>query len=60
MGYHKCHIPDLDVLKAQFDKLGLKSFAERYKKYEVLIGDSISIQFIETKLKIWYELQKRK
>jgi len=59
MGYHKCHIPDLDVLKIQFDKLGLKSFVEKYKKCEALIGDSISIQFIESKIKLWYELQKR-
>jgi hypothetical protein len=56
MGYHHCHIPDLEVLKTQYDSLGLEGFVERYKKCEFLIGDTESIRYIEHMFKILKEI----
>ena len=59
MGYHHYHTTDLDTIKREYNTLGIDSFVTRYKKYEALIGDSDVINFIEDKIKLSYELQKR-
>lgn len=56
MGHHKCHIPDLETLKKQYETLGLERFVARYKKCECMIGDSNSIKFIEA---IFLKLSKK-
>ena len=49
MGYHHCHIPDLETLMKLYDALGLERFVARYKKCECIIGDSEAIRYIEDK-----------
>ena len=50
MGMDKCHIKDYDELLKEFEKIGLDKFANKYIKYDALIGESRSIQFIENKI----------
>jgi hypothetical protein len=50
MGYHHCHIPDLQTLQTQYEVLGLTNFVMRYKNCQGIIGDSDAIKFIEDKI----------
>ena len=59
MGHHKCHIPDLETLKKQYATLGLERFVARYKKCEVMIGDSEAIRYIEHMFKILKEINSK-
>jgi hypothetical protein len=59
MGYHHCHIPDLETLMKQYDALGLERFVARYTKYESLIGDSEGIRYIEHMCKILNEINSK-
>lgn len=47
----KLHINPLKNLEKEFDKLGLEKFCKKYQKYDLLIGDSESIKFVEDKIK---------
>ena len=53
----KCHIADYAELVNQFQKIGLEKFASKYMKYDALIGESRSIEFIESKIKLMLELK---
>ena len=46
----KCHIADYEQLVNQFERMGLDRFANRYIKYDALVGDSYAITFIENKI----------
>jgi hypothetical protein len=59
MGYHHCHIPDLETLKKQYDSLGLEGFVALYKKCECLIGDTEAIRYIEHMCKILKEINSK-
>jgi len=48
---NKCHIADYEQLVNQFQKIGLEKFANRYIKYDALIGESRAIAFIEIKIR---------
>ena len=49
MGYHHCHVPDMEQSQREFESLGLDEFIRIYSKYECLIGSSEVIEFIEQK-----------
>ena len=59
MGQHTCNIPDLEVLKKQYDTLGLERFVKRYSKCEVMVGDSEAIRYIERMCKILNEINNK-
>ena len=59
MGYHHCHIPDLQTLQTQYESLGLTDFVLRYKKCLALIGDSDAIRFIEDKINEFLKISKK-
>jgi hypothetical protein len=60
MGYHHCHIPDLEVLKKQFSEMGLEKFVHRYKNCQTLIGDTDANTFLESKISEWLSIIKSK
>jgi len=57
VGMDKCHIADYEELINQFQKIGLEKFANKYMKYDALIGESRAIEFIESKIKLMLELK---
>ena len=57
MGYHHCHVPNMNQIKRELESLGLDEFIRIYSKYECLIGDSDVIEFIEQKA---IELENKK
>lgn len=52
---NRCYILNYEELLLQLEYLGLEKFASRYIKYDVLIGESHAITFIETKIKEHYD-----
>lgn len=46
MGFNHCHVSNILQIHKELDMLGLKAFAERYRKYDAISGDSESISFI--------------
>ena len=59
MGHQKCHIPDLETLRKQYDTLGIDKFVSRYKKCECLIGDSEAIRYIEHVFELVKEINSK-
>jgi hypothetical protein len=57
MGYHHCHVPNMQQIQRELESLGLEKFIRIYSKYECLIGDSEVIEFIEQKA---IELENKK
>jgi len=52
MGYHHCHLPEVNKLEEQFQKLGLEQFIKYYSKYETLIGETDRMSYIQQKIKL--------
>lgn len=52
---NKSHIADYEQLVNEFERIGLYKFASKYIKYDVLIGESRAIAFIEDIIKVWNE-----
>ena len=48
---NKCNVADYEQILKEFERLGIERFVKRYRKYEALVGDSNSINFIETKIR---------
>lgn len=57
MGYHHCHVPNMQQIQRELESYGLEEFIRVYSKYECLIGDSEVIEFIEQKA---IELENKK
>jgi hypothetical protein len=57
MGYHHCHVPNMQQIQRELESYGLEEFIRIYSKYECLIGDSEVIEFIEQKA---IELENKK
>lgn len=45
------HINSLIELEKELKSKGVEKFCKKYKKYEILIGDSDSIKFIQDTIK---------
>jgi ribonucleotide reductase alpha subunit len=46
MGFNRCYVSNILQIHKELDDLGLQKFAERYRKYDAITGDSESISFI--------------
>jgi hypothetical protein len=57
MGFNQCYLPDIDKLKTYFESVDLKTFTDRFRKYDCWTGSSESMDFLEQKIKE-YELQQ--
>lgn len=49
MGFNKCILPSIEVMKFQIERDGLKEFIKAYRKYDSIMGDSDRIEFLEQK-----------
>ncbi len=58
MGFNHCYLPDIDKLKQYFESVDLETFVFRFRKYDCWTGSSESIEFLESKVKEYYELQQ--
>lgn len=58
MGFNKCILPSIDVLRDYLYDYGLEKTAKRYLSYDAYIGDSESIDFINTILEKYGNLGK--
>lgn len=48
MGLNKLYIRDIDSLIDEIPQMGYSEFRKRYGKYDILIGDAKSIEFISS------------
>ena len=52
------HLPQVEQLINEFEKVGLETFVDRYTSYESLIGPTESMEFIEKKVNEYKLLKK--
>jgi len=51
MGFNKCYLPDINELKQYYESVDLKTFVNRFRKYDCWTGSSESLDFLEEKVK---------
>lgn len=56
---NKRYLPKLKELKAEYERVPLEEFYQRYGKFESLIGDSESCTFVRKVEKKYHKLKKR-
>jgi len=54
MGFNQCHIPKLSELILYYERYGLEKLVLRFKKYDNWTGDSDAMNYLETKIKKYY------
>ena len=55
MGFNHCHISNLNSVIWELETHGIEKFVKVYQSYDAYSGDSDAINFIEQKLKEYYE-----
>ena len=58
MGFNSCHIPNYKELIEFYNSVDLETFINRFRKYDSWSGESDSMNFLESKIKEYYELQQ--
>ena len=51
MGFNKCILPSIEIMKEEINRDGLETFVIRYGKYDSIMGESDRMEFLETKIK---------
>jgi hypothetical protein len=51
MGFNKCYLPPVDVMKSELNKFGLNIFVESHKKYDCVIGETDRMNFFNELVK---------
>ena len=59
MGYNKCILPSIIIMEAEIKTIGLETFVKRMQKYESIMGETDRMQFLESKIKEFYEQNER-
>jgi hypothetical protein len=54
MGFNKCVLPTINILKEELNRVGLDEFINRYKTYDCIMGEINSVDFLNTKIKQYY------
>ena len=57
MGFNNCYLPEYDELIEYYNSVTLEVFVKRFRKYDCWTGSSESMNFLESKVKEYYELQ---
>lgn len=52
MAYHHRHLPSIDRMEYELNKIGMEKFIQKYSKYPIF-GDSDSINFVLKIKKLW-------
>jgi hypothetical protein len=47
MGFNKCILPSVETLKEMVERDGVQKFSETFMKYDAIMGDSESVEFLE-------------
>ena len=55
MGFNHCQISNLSSVMWELETYGIDKFVKVYTSYDAYSGDSEAINFIEQKLKEYYE-----
>jgi hypothetical protein len=55
MGFNHCYISTIENLQKELDNVGLETFVRQYTKYECITGPSESMNFLESKVKLWQD-----
>jgi len=58
MGFNNCYLPEYDELIKYYNSVTLEVFVKRFRKYDCWTGSSESMNFLENKVKEYYELQQ--
>ena len=54
MGFNQCYLPSIIIMEAEIKTVGLETFIKRMQKYEAITGETDRMQFLETKIKEYY------
>jgi hypothetical protein len=55
MGFNQCILPSIIIMEAEIKSVGLETFVKRMQRYECITGESDRMQFLESKVKEYYE-----
>ena len=55
MGFNKVYLPEYEVMVKELKTLDSKTFADRYRKADALIGPSKSVNLVTEYLEEYYE-----
>ena len=55
MGFNQCILPSIEIMEEQIIRLGLEEFIKLYGKYDSIMGETDRMEFLETKLKEYWE-----
>ena len=55
MGFNNCYLPEYDELIEYYNSVSLERFVQRFRKYDCWTGSSESMNFLESKVKEYYE-----
>jgi hypothetical protein len=58
MGFNQCYLPSIIIMEAEIKSIGLEKFVKRMQKYESITGETDRMQFLESKVKEYYEQNK--
>lgn len=58
MGFNQCYLPSIIIMQAEINTDGLEKFVKRMQKYESITGETDRMQFLESKVKEYYEQNK--
>ena len=58
MGFNQCILPSVIIMEAELKSVGLETFVKRMQKYECITGETDRMQFLESKIKEYYEQNK--
>lgn len=58
MGFNNCYIPNYNQLVEYYNSVDLETFVKRFRKYDSWTGESDAMNFLENKVKEYYELQQ--
>jgi hypothetical protein len=47
MGFHKRHVPEITVLKKEYEESDREDFVRKYTKPDALIGSAESMEFLQ-------------
>ena len=50
MGFNKCYLPSIELMKEQIEKDGLEEFVRLYTKYDSITGETDRMEFLENKI----------
>ncbi len=57
MGFNSCILPSIERMEEEIDSNGLDVFVKLYSKYDSISGETDRVEFLEMKMKEYYDKQ---